>query len=149
MVKRGAELKEWPNFLKKKEILFSPKTKREEAIEWGHRYFEAERLHDAAAFYRRAGYQEGMARIRAVATETGDLQLFEETLLGEPTEETPKELRRLAMRAEELGRWSDARRAYEKLGDEVGKKRASEALSKLSSGGSQGGPGGQSQGQSL
>jgi hypothetical protein len=142
-------LKEWPDFLKKKEILFSPKTTREEAIAWGDRYFEAQRLHDAAAFYRRAQHEEGMAKIREIAIETGDLQLFEETLLEGEREEVTEELRRLVRRAEELGRWSDARRAYERLGDEVGKKRAWEALSRLLAGESHRGPGGQSQPQTL
>ncbi len=135
--------------MKKKEILFSPKTTRDEAIAWGDRYFDSQRLHDAAAFYRRAEHEEGMAKIREVAVETGDLQLFEETLLEGAREGVAEELRRLAKKAEELGRWSDARRAYERLGDEVGKKRAWEALSKLLAGETQQGRGGQSQPQTL
>lgn len=135
--------------MKKKEILFSSKTTEEEAVTWGDRYFEAQRLHDAAAFYRRAHHKEGLAKIREVAIETGDLQLFEETLVEGAREDVAEKLRKLAKRAEELGRWSDARRAYERLGDEVGKKRAWEALSRLLASEPHQGPGGQSQPQIL
>lgn len=134
----------WPDFLEKKEKLFSPKTTQEEARSWGDRYKENLRLHDAAAFYRRAGYKEGLASLREAAVEAGDFQLFEETLEGK--EDCSSELRSLARTAEEKGRWSDAKRVYALLGDELGLKRAKAALERILEKEGEKEPGGQAQG---
>lgn len=138
----------WPDFLEKKEKLFSSKTSREEAQALGDRYLEADRLHDAVAFYRRASHGQGLARLREMAVGSGDFQLFEETL-EDIQEDTTEQLRSLAHRAEELGRLSDARRAYGRLGDEVGQKRATEALARLMGKNQHQGSGGQAPGEGL
>lgn len=134
----------WPDFLEKKEKLFSPKTTKEEAGAWGDRYLEANRLHDAVAFYRRAQRTDGLERIRNIAVETGDFQLYEETVPEGDWENRIQEIKNLARRAEELGRFFDAKRAYERIGDEVGRRRAEGAISALL--GRDGPPGGQSSG---
>ena len=122
----------WPNFLERKQILFSPKTLREEAIRWGDRYMELQRLHDAVAFYGRAQHNDGLRLILGMAVESGDFLLFREAVGGmSPPVEEHKPLSRLAERAAELGRWHDARKAYERLGDEKGVRRAMEALAAL------------------
>lgn len=138
----------WPDFLEKKEKLFSSKTSSEEARALGDRYLDADRLHDAVAFYRRAGHWEGLARLRDLAVESGDFQLFEETT-GDLEEHTRDQLRSLARKAEELGRLSDARRAYLRLGDEVGQKRVREALARLMGKNQEQDSGGQAPGQGL
>jgi hypothetical protein len=121
-----------PDFLRRKEILFSPKTPEEEAARWGDRYLEARRLHDAAAFYLRARDADGLQRVREAAVATGDLLLFDQAgALGDGTGAPPQELADLARRAEELGRWHEARRAYQRLGDQDGVGRASRALEGL------------------
>lgn len=137
-----------PDFLEKKEKLFSPKTTQEEARIWGDKYREAQRLHDAAAFYRRAQYQEGLAGLREVAVESGDFQLFEETIQGQQ-EDWSQEVANLARAAEARGRWSDAKRAYMFLGDEVGLKRAKAALERILGKETGKDPGGQAKGEGL
>ncbi len=122
----------WPSFLKKKEILFSAKTPREDLILWGDRFMEEMRLHDALAFYRQAGHREGLARIRETAVERGDFFLFREALDGiDLGGADPEELRLLAQRAEAAGRWQDAKRAFEQLHDPQGIRRAQEGLEAL------------------
>jgi hypothetical protein len=137
-----------PDFLEKKEKLFSPKTTREEARTWGDRYREAQRIHDAVAFYLRAGYKEGLAVLRQEAVESGDFQLFEETLQPQQ-EDWTQELRSLARTAEEKGRWNDAKRAYAFLGDELGLKRVKAALEGILGKEPPKEPGGQAQGEDL
>lgn len=128
--------------------MFSPKITREEARTWGDRYREAQRFHDATAFYRRAGHWEGLAGLRELAVEAGDLQLFEETLESLEDEHT-QELRRLVRKAEEKGRWNDAKRGYARLGDELGLRRAQAALEEILGASKQKEPGGQAQGEGL
>jgi len=73
----------WPEFLEKKEKLFSPRTTATEARAWGDKYLEAGRFHDAVAFYTKAGYQQGLARVIEMAVEAGDFQLLEEMRAAE------------------------------------------------------------------
>ncbi|MEJ5375189.1 MAG: hypothetical protein WHX93_01275 [bacterium] len=135
--------------MEKKEKLFSPKTTPEEARIWGDRFREAQRVNDAAAFYRRAGYEEGLEGLRQKAIDSGDLQLFEETLLSNKEGNWNEEIRKLAKRAEEKGRWSDARRAYSILGDELGLKRAEAGLKRIMEKVCEQDPGGQGPGEGL
>jgi len=118
-----------PNYLERKAILFSPQTSGKEAVRWGDQYLESRSYHDAVAFYRRAEHGEGLRRIRELAVESGDCLLFREAAEGSTSPaEDPDALLRLAGRAEKLGRWNDARKAYEQLGDDTGVRRAKEAL---------------------
>lgn len=78
---------------------------------------------------------------------SGDFQLFEETMEGQE-EDWSQQLRSLARAAEEKGRWSEAKRAYAFLGDEVGLKRAKAALERILEKGEKE-PGGQAQGEGL
>jgi hypothetical protein len=119
------------DYLEKKEILFSPKTPREELIHWGDHFLENNRLHDAVAFYRQARHEEGLERIRQIAVKEGDYQLYCEVLEGmEGVEEDAirEELSSLAKRAEELGKWHFAQKAYSRIRDNVGVKRAQKAI---------------------
>jgi|YNPNPStandDraft_1061719.scaffolds.fasta_scaffold00440_20 hypothetical protein len=119
----------WPSFLKKKEILFSAKTSREDLIMWGDSFFAGMRLHDALAFYRQAGHAEGVARIRQAAVERGDFFLFREASEAmDPGDANREELAGLARRAEAAGRWHDALKAFEQLQDLEGLSRARAAL---------------------
>lgn len=122
----------WPSFLKKKELLFSTKTAREDLITWGDRFLGEMRFHDALAFYRQAGHPKGVARVRETAIERGDFFLFREALDGlDLSSADPEELGRLAQRAEAAGRWQDARKAFEQLRDPEGIRRAQEKLEVL------------------
>lgn len=118
------------DFLEKKEKLFSNKTSPEEAKALGDFYLEAQRLHDAVAFYKKADYKEGFCRLRDMAVHSGDFQLLEE-MVTDWDSESMDLVRTLAKRAEELGRLNDARRAYARVGDEVGQKRVAGALEEL------------------
>jgi hypothetical protein len=118
-----------PGFLERKERLFSPKTSREELIHWGDRYLEADRVHDAVAFYRQAGHEDGLKRVRERAVDDGDVMLFQEALDGmDPPDADPREWSHLARQAEAGGRWQDALKAYERLQDERGLQRVKESI---------------------
>ncbi len=90
-----------------------------------------------------------MEGLRKKAVESGDLQLFEETLLSNKEGNWSEEIRKLAKRAEEKGRWSDARRAYSILGDELGLKRAEAGLKGIMEKVCEQDPGGQGHGEGL
>ena len=128
--------------------MFSPRTTATEARAWGDKYLEAGRFHDAVAFYTKAGYQQGLARVIEMAVEAGDFQLLEEAA-GGMGEELHQEIQRLARRAEQLGRWCDAQRAYAYLGDDLGRRRAREAIEGLLGKRGEADPGGQAQGEGL
>lgn len=86
--------------------------------------------------------------LRKEAVDSGDFQLFEETM--EPQEgDWTQEVRSLARAAEQKGRWNDAKRAYAFLGDELGLKRAKAALEGILGREPSGDPGGQAQGEGL
>lgn len=122
----------WPDFLERKGILFATRTRAEDAIRWGDRYREKGRLHDAVSFYRQARHDEGLREILRLAVDSGDLLLFREAAEGMALRWAEhEELGPLAERAMELGRWHDARNAFEKLGDEGGLRRATGALDAL------------------
>jgi hypothetical protein len=121
-----------PTFLERKETLFSPKTRAEELVQWGDHYLREDRPHDAVAFFRQAGHGDGLRRIREMAVEQGDFFLFRETLDGMETGPAEREvMAKLAARAEMLGRWHDARKAYERLTDQPGLQRVHDALARL------------------
>ncbi len=121
----------WLNFLDRKEVLFSPRTPKTEMIRWGDEYIKSDRLYEAAAFYRQAKYSEGLQRIRLIAVEAGDFFLFRESEDPTTPSKEEEELLSLAQRAEALGRWHDARKAYERLDDPRGLQRAQDALREL------------------
>jgi hypothetical protein len=125
----------WPKYLEQKEVLFSPKTPKEELIRWGDRFLNAKRLHDAVAFYAQAGYQDGLQKIRQLASEEGDVCLFREALNGmDTTSADPNEWAQLAERAETRGRWHDAQEAYEQIKDSRGLQRVKEAIGRIMAG---------------
>jgi tetratricopeptide (TPR) repeat protein len=122
----------WPNFLECKERLFSPKTSREELTRWGDIYLEADRLHDAVAFYRQAKYPDGLNRIRERAIEDGDVLLLREALNGlDSSDAEDQAWTRLAQQAESRGRWQDALKAYEYLQDERGMRRVRREIERM------------------
>ena len=118
----------WLNFLERKQVLFSPKTPKAEIIRWGDEYLKSDRLYEAVAFYRQAQYVEGLQRVRSMAVEAGDFFLFREAEDPMTPAKEGEDLVALAERAEALGRWHDARKAYERLNDPQGLERAQDAL---------------------
>jgi len=89
---------------------------------------KSDRLYEAAAFYRQGNHAEGLQRIRSIAVQSGDFFLFREAEETVTASDQGEDMHALAERAEALGRWHDARKAYERLNDQQGVQRAQESL---------------------
>ena len=92
----------------------------------------SERLHDAVAFYRRAGHEEGLDAIRNIAVEQGDAFLFQSAAGdADDSDDFSEQWKTLAKNAEAEGRWLNAKMAFTKCDDQVGVKRMQSAVDAL------------------
>ena len=118
-------------FISRKEALFSVKTQKEELVRIGDDCMEAERLHDAVAFYRRAAHEEGLEAIRNIAVEQGDAFLFQSAAGDADDDDLIEQWKTLAKNAEAQGRRLDAKKAFTRCDDQVGVKRVQSAIDAL------------------
>lgn len=104
--------------LKKRDLLHNPNASPEELKRLGKEYLEEGRAVDALDFLEKAGDREGIARIRDLSIEQGDIFLLQQTakLLQAPIEE--KDWRATVEKALEEGRFREALTAFKALGDE-------------------------------
>lgn len=122
-----------PNSYKKQSLIHDEKMKAEALVSWGERYLEADRVFDAAAFFQKAGHQEGLDHLKRIAQEQGDAFLFKVVVQGAPGKGTRDEWEALGHRAMELEKFSHAVNAFLAAGNEDARKRAEDELSSLGS----------------
>jgi len=106
-----------PNSKKKRSILYDKKMRAEERIQYGDMFFNEARYVEAAEFYRKASFAEGMERLRVIAKEEGDSFLFELASKGSEDGQDPRVWEELGKRAFELKKYSHAIRAFRKAGN--------------------------------
>jgi hypothetical protein len=109
--------KELPHYKKKQQMLHAKDAKPAELRRQGEEFLQAGWLSDAIDFFGKAGDQEGLAKIRRITIEEGDIFLFRQILkaMGAGAEEA--EWKQLADRALQLGKLQFAREAYRMAGD--------------------------------
>jgi hypothetical protein len=108
-----------PNYLEKRKILHSKGTSPQELKEMGDLFLSHEQWNDAIDFYEKGGYTEGLEEILRISKDMGDFFMFrriQEILKKNPSME---EWESLGDRAMELGRYQDARKAYEMSQNQV------------------------------
>ncbi len=130
---RPMKKKSLPDSLKKHRMLHDGKISEEDLVSTGERYFEAGRFLDAADFFRKADFQEGMERLRPIALEQGDSFLYQTMLQKSPDRAKTEEWEALGNRAMELKKFSHAVRAFRASENEAARKKAEEELEKLCS----------------
>jgi len=122
-----------PHSFKKQKMICDDKMPREALVSWGERYLEADRVFDAAAFFLKAGHQEGMDRLRRMALDQGDAFLFKLVVQGLPGQGRPEEWEALGRRAMQLQKFSHAVNAFRAAENEEARKRAEAELAKVCS----------------
>jgi len=123
--------KNLPRSDKKHRMFHDPNVSPESLIAQGELYLEAERVMDAAEFFRKADHREGLEQLRKIALDQGDSFLFKMVVGGVPGKGTREEWQLLGSRALELGKYAHAVRGYTAAENEEGRKRAEEGLEKM------------------
>ncbi len=123
-----------PNSHQKRKLLFDKKTPSERLISYGEMYLQEGRLNEAAELFAKASYQEGMARLRALAIEQGDSFLYGVASRGLEEANNREAWEALGTKAMELKKYSHAVRAFQKAENEEALKAAEEALREVVSG---------------
>jgi hypothetical protein len=102
--------------LEKRDLLNQPAASVDSLMAWGDRFLEAGCVHDAVDFYAKAGAQEALVRLLALAREEGDVFLLRRicALLGR--EPTAEEWLAAAEQAERLGKDLFAAKGYQAAG---------------------------------
>ena len=102
-----------PHCLKKRRLLNEADLSPSVARDLGEKFLALGWWEDALEFFRQAGDQPGLARLKAHALETGDAYLLNR--LG--PEVDPGDWRRVAEKALALGKLEFARKAFAQAGD--------------------------------
>jgi hypothetical protein len=102
-----------PGCMKKRQLLNDPELKGEHCREYGEKFLALGWWEDALEFFQKGQDSAGLEKVKNHCLETGDAYLLGR--LGVPQD--PPTWRRLAMRAQELGKLRFALRAYELSGD--------------------------------
>ena len=112
-----------PDYKQKQKILHKPDAQPAALIKQGEEFFAAGWYKDAVDFFAQAESAEGLAKVRQVAIDEGDvflLKLIQRVLDEEAPEE---EWRMLAERALGLGKLQFAREGFRLAGDRKGLDR--------------------------
>ena len=102
-----------PGSIKKRQLLNDQELKAEQCREYGEQFLAVDWWEDALEFFQKGHDSQGLEKIKNHSLETGDAYLL--ARLG--VSQDPLTWRRLATRAQELGKLRFARRAYELSGD--------------------------------
>ena len=119
-----------PDSFKKRELLNDANVSAERLVALGDSFLEQGYLCDAASFFRKASHQEGMDRLKSLATEQGDSFLFELTIRDSKDTEDPDSWEKVGRKAMELKKYSHAVRAFRKAGNEDLLKAAEQSMAK-------------------
>lgn len=104
-----------PGFLKKKKLLDDPQLPAEVCRSYGDLFLAAGWLADALDFYLKGKDADGLARLQALALESGDAFLLERLLQAEGRE-APELWPQVAAAATAAGKYTLARWAQERCG---------------------------------
>ncbi len=106
-----------PDYRAKQKLLFGKEVNSQELIRIGREFLEAGWLNDAIDFLAKAGDDESLNDIRALALEEGDVFIFRRILKVTDTTAEEKEWREIADCALLLEKLQFAREAYRMAGD--------------------------------
>jgi len=106
-----------PDYREKQKLLYIDRTPPADLIRIGDAYYKAGRISDAVDFYEKAGYTQGLEKIREDAIRDGDTMAYQHVLRALRREASPEEWDRIGRRAFELRKWNFALYAFEKGGN--------------------------------
>lgn len=104
--------------LKKRDLLHNPQINSDQLVQYGHEYFNQDRLADALDFFEKAKDTEGIRRIMEQSIEEGDPFLLHQSskLLKEVA--TDEAWRKVGEKALANGRFQQALMAFKAVHDE-------------------------------
>ncbi len=112
-----------PGCLKKRRLLNDKEINPELCRDYGEKFLALGWLEDALEFFKKGDDASGLEKIKAICLETGDAYL-----LGRLGPQAPDLWRRVAERAQELGKLHFALKAWELAGDEDRARELAELL---------------------
>ncbi len=121
-------MKDLPNYLKKRKLLYSKSSTAQILKELGDRFFQEKQWNDAIDFYEKADFKEGLEAIGELSVEKGDFFTFFRIVGLLEKEVSEQEWETLGDNAQELGRLQDAMRAYRKGQNELKLKRVEKTI---------------------
>ncbi|MEW6442961.1 MAG: hypothetical protein AB1640_18650 [bacterium] len=120
-----------PDCFERRKLLYDRKASREKLISTGELYLEAGRPYEAAEFFRKASFQEGLKRLLDRALAEADGCLMEIALRGAPDGDRPATWAALGRKAMELKKYSHAVRAFRRAGEAALVQEAEAALKEV------------------
>ena len=121
----GADL---PHYKLKQTMLHGQDSKPADLIRLGRRFLEEGWLNDAVDFFKKAEDQQGLADVRALAIEQGDVFLLRQLLRAGAPAAAEDEWKQIGERAFALGKLQFAREAYRMAGDRKSMEKVDQLL---------------------
>lgn len=109
--------KELPHYKKKQQLLHAKDARPDDLRRQGEEFLQAGWLSDAIDFFKKAGDQNGLEKVRDIAISEGDAFLFRRTLKVLDAAASEDQWKELADRALDLGKLQFAREGYRMAGD--------------------------------
>ncbi|HUH66879.1 MAG TPA: hypothetical protein VLZ07_10640 [Syntrophales bacterium] len=107
-----------PNYQEKQHILYIKSPSEKDLVAYGDAFLEEGKTSDAAEFYQKASYAEGLLKIKGMALESGDVMLLQQVMKPLRQSVTDETWNVIGQRATDLGKYEFARYAFEKSGNE-------------------------------
>lgn len=107
---------ELPHYKKKQQMLHAKDARPEDLRRQGEEFLQAGWISDAIDFFKKAGDQNGLEKVRDIAISEGDAFLLRRTLKALDTTASEAQWKELADRALDLGKLQFAREGYRMAG---------------------------------
>ncbi len=117
-----------PDYKQKQKLLYKDGADPAALIQQGEQFFAAGWYKDAVDFFGKAGFSEGLERVRTKALDEGDAFLLLLSLRALEIDAEADEWRQLADRALGLGKLQFAREGYRQAGDRKGLDKVDKLL---------------------
>jgi hypothetical protein len=109
--------KELPHYKKKQQLLHAKDARPGDLRRQGEEFLQAGWLSDAIDFFKKAGDQNGLEKVRDIVISEGDAFLFRRALTALDVTASEEQWKELADRALDLGKLQFAREGYRMAGD--------------------------------
>ena len=106
------------SLIKKRDLLYSDKTSAAEASKQAEKFLEDGLRVDALSLFEKANDQAGLDKLSQIALDEGDSFLLLKVYKAKGEEPPENLLKAIGDKAFEMGKYHDAKTAYEHLGDE-------------------------------
>ncbi len=103
-----------PDYRLKQKTLYIDKTSAATLQNYGDMFLEEGNISDALDFYQKAGYNEGLQKIKQISIDDGDVMIFQRAAKALHIEPKPEDWETIGRKAIDLKKYFFARHALEK-----------------------------------